>query len=146
MAKKPNPDQVEGLRANEPLPPGATKKAFERPETPRTGPSESQRDIHAAGTPAGGSEVGGLGGTNIGDGAPENADLERTMADTLPDDTETADPNAPGPAYGGRSGGAVGGAIAQGRSKGGTTHGGLRPGGDQRGDSTIGTDPNADES
>ena len=33
-------------------------------------------DIHAAGTPGGGSEYGGLAGTNVGDGSPDNVDLD----------------------------------------------------------------------
>src|SRR5437764_595465 len=33
-------------------------------------------DIHAAGTPGGGTASGGLAGTNFGDGDPDNADAE----------------------------------------------------------------------
>jgi len=40
-------------------------------------PSHSQGDdVHAAGTPGGGMAAGGLGGTNAGNGDPDNADLE----------------------------------------------------------------------
>jgi hypothetical protein len=91
-------------------------------------------DRHALGTPGGGSEVGGLGGTNIDDGSPQNADLEAVMSGDV---VEEAEDEA---AYGGLSGGAVGGTPAESRSSGGRTHRGLRPGGVHRGDSTIGSD------
>ena len=39
----------------------------------------SMRDIHAAGTAGGGTAEGGLAGTNIGEGDPDNADLEDAM-------------------------------------------------------------------
>jgi hypothetical protein len=38
-----------------------------------------EEDIFAAGTPGGGAAAGGLGGTNIGDGDPDNADLDNAM-------------------------------------------------------------------
>jgi hypothetical protein len=44
-------------------------------------------------------------------------------------------------AYSGFSGGAVGGTPAEGRSSGGNIHRGIAPGGDHRGDSTIGAEP-----
>jgi|GEM_PF-1819794 len=91
-------------------------------------------DIHAAGTPGGGSEVGGLAGTNIGDGAPGNAVLEDPMGYN-----ESRDEAEDGP-YAGPSGGAVGGTPAGGRARGGTINHGISPGeGSQRGDSTIGS-------
>src|SRR5262249_48753082 len=58
--------------------PGTTDEAAERlsrPGGPRPTPLD---DRDAAGTPGGGSEFGGLAGTNIGDGDPDNADLEDT--------------------------------------------------------------------
>jgi RNA polymerase-binding transcription factor DksA len=121
----------------EPIPPGATKRASDADTRPGEPPSDLG-DRHAAGTPAGGTEVGGLAGTNIGDGSPDNADLEQAMAGDL--DEEAA---GDGPPYGGISGGAVGGTPAEGRSSGGQTHGGISPGGVHRGDSTIGADPDA---
>ena len=93
-------------------------------------------DIFAVGTPGGGTEVGGLAGTNVGDGAPDNADLEDAMGSGN-FDTETEDEREGGP-YGGPSGGAVGGTPAGKRARGGTTHHGIAPGGDHRGDSTLG--------
>jgi hypothetical protein len=80
--------------------------------------------------------VGGLAGTNIGDGSPENADLERAMAPG-----EVPDEEDEGPPYAGPTGGAVGGTPAEGRASGGHQGHGLAPGGSHRGDSTIGSDP-----
>jgi hypothetical protein len=93
-------------------------------------------DETAAGTPGGGTEVGGLAGTNIGDGSPENADLEQAMGSGI-HAPEAEDE----PGYGGPSGGAVGGTPAEGRASGGRIHGGLDPGADERGATTIGGDP-----
>ncbi len=42
-------------------------------------PQPGRKDIYAAGTPGGGLAAGGLAGTNIGDGDPDNADLENAM-------------------------------------------------------------------
>lgn len=120
----------------ETIPPGATREAFER-DRPQHPAKPLRGDESAVGTPGGGTEVGGLAGTNIGDGSPENADLEQTMGsnvDEYDDDSST-------PPYSGISGGAVGGTPAEGRSSGGRVHGGIRPGSVHRGDSTIGTDP-----
>ena len=124
------------------IPPGATTRASDRDERPDGKPPHTPAgDRHAAGTPAGGSAVGGLGGTNIDEGSPQNDDLEKHegsgVEDTVPDEQNG------GPPYGGPSGGAVGGTPAGGRSRGGRTHGGLRPGGVHRGDSTIGTNPDS---
>jgi hypothetical protein len=93
------------------IPPGATKKASDA-QLPRNAASDLG-DPHAAGTPGGGTEVGGLAGTNVGDGAPENADLERAFGDPRGDEP-LPDPDTP---YGGISGGAVGGTPAGKRSK-----------------------------
>ena len=41
--------------------------------------SQHREDIFAAGTPGGGAAAGGLAGTNVGDGDPDNADLENAM-------------------------------------------------------------------
>jgi hypothetical protein len=119
----------------QPVPEGATQKAFDR--TSRLGgpPATPAGDRHAQGTPAGGTEVGGLGGTNIDEGSPQNADLEEVMSGDVEEEAEDEG------AYGGFSGGAVGGTPAGRRTSGGRTHRGLRPGGVHRGDSTIGSDP-----
>ncbi len=39
-------------------------------------PGSGAGDPHAAGATGGGSAVGGLAGTNTGDGSPENADID----------------------------------------------------------------------
>lgn len=72
-------------------------------------------DTHAAGTPGGGSAVGGLAGTNVGSGAPDGADLESAMGSgTFDDDDIEADL----PAEAGHTGGAVGGTPANKRATG----------------------------
>jgi hypothetical protein len=123
------------------VPPGATRKAFDRPESAGEGPPRRGRgDRYAAGTPGGGTEVGGLAGTNIGDGDPDNADLEEVFGSGV-EEPEEQDEGENGPPYSGPSGGAVGGSPAEGRSSGGNVHRGIAPGGVHRGDSTIGADP-----
>jgi RNA polymerase-binding transcription factor DksA len=105
-----------GLRAEGP-PPGVPGGP---PDAPRTS------DRHAAGTPGGGAAVGGLGGTNIGTGDPEECDLEEAMGSSEFDATiETeqveeqrmTDETAVG--YAGHAGGAVGGTPANKRATGG---------------------------
>jgi RNA polymerase-binding transcription factor DksA len=75
-------------------------------------------DTHAAGTPGGGSAIGGLAGTNIGSGAPVEISLEKAMGGALDDESEGDDEAMP-EAFSGRSGGAVGGTPANKRAKGG---------------------------
>ncbi len=135
MARAKRDKHPRDRSAEPPVPPGATRRADESTLRPWEPPSPVG-DRHAAGTPGGGTEVGGLGGTNVGDGDPENADLEEAMATGV--DPEAHEDEPP---YSGPSGGAVGGSPAEGRSTGGTVPGGLSPGGVHRGDSTIGADP-----
>jgi RNA polymerase-binding transcription factor DksA len=76
---------------------------------------EQSVDIHAAGTPGGGTAVGGLAGSNAGYGEPEIEELEEAMASGLfdregPIDEPEDTPNA------GPSGGAVGGTPANKRA------------------------------
>jgi hypothetical protein len=119
------------------IPPGATQRASDRTARPGGPRATGFDDPHAAGTPAGGTEVGGLGGSNQGDGSPHEEELETAAATgTHPPEAEEG-----GPPYGGPAGGAVGGTPAQERSSGGRTGRGLRPGGDPAGDRTVGTDP-----
>ena len=75
-------------------------------------------DTHAAGTPGGGSAIGGLAGTNIGSGAPDEATLGRALGSGRGDDLPEEDEDAP-EAFSGRSGGAVGGTPANKRARGG---------------------------
>ena len=97
-------------------------------------PPEEKADVHAAGTAGGGAAIGGLAGTNIGDGAPTGAGLEDAMGsgnfDAEEADAEDND------AYAGISGGAVGGTPAGKRARGGRTHGGITP--HEPGDSPTG--------
>jgi hypothetical protein len=137
MAKAGKGNKNRGTSSTEPVPPGATRKAFEREDLGGVTPGSPLGDRHAAGTPGGGTEVGGLGGTNIGEGSPENADLDEAMATGVTHE----DIEEEGPPYAGISGGAVGGTPAEGRSSGGNVHRGLAPEGTHRGDSTIGGDP-----
>ena len=133
MSRKVQPEPPRKTHEDD-IPPGATKRAFDR-ENLGGGPEGSPLgDRHASEDDAipGGTEYGGLAGSNVGDGAPlsdEGRELED--ADDLRD----------GP-YAGHAGGAVGGTPAQGRATGHHTPGGFSPGsGSSRGDSTIGTEP-----
>jgi hypothetical protein len=121
---------------------GTTTKASDRDERPDGKPRHTPAGTSpsAAGTPGGGTEVGGLAGTNINEGSPQNADLEYYAGSEA---EEFAPEKEGGEPYAGHAGGAVGGTPAGGRASGGQTHRGLRPGGVHRGDSTIGTNPNS---
>src|SRR5262249_32078887 len=126
--------------AKDPVPPGATRKAFDREDNGGGTPGSPLGDRHAAGTPGGGTELRGPGGTNIGDGSLDDqaeTDLEERMGTGVTEeDIEEA-----GPPYAGISGGAVGGAPAERRSSGGNIHRGIAAEGTHRGDSTVGGDP-----
>lgn len=77
-------------------------------------------DSHAAGTPGGGTAVGGLAGTTIGGGSPDGADLEDAMGSGTADHADPGDEGEDEPdAYSGPSGGAVGGTPANKRARGG---------------------------
>ncbi len=95
-----------------------------------------ERDIHAAGTPGGGTASGGLAGTNAPTGDPDDVDLEDAMGSGIDD---SAGEDRGGPPYSGIHGGAVGGTPAEKRASGGHQQGGIAPGGTHRGDSTIGS-------
>ena len=88
-------------------------------------------DIHAVGTPGGGTAVGGLAGTTVGEGDPSEAPLEEAMGSSEfdveadsgdGDETETQ-------AFSGHAGGAVGGTPANKRSRGGKTSDRAKPSG-----------------
>jgi len=118
---------MEPNTGSEDIPPGATRKAFDRPVDPGGGPPGSGGGPrHAAGDP--GSDIESIRPT----------DLSESLAAPPPEEEDALEQ---GPPYAGISGGAVGGTPAQGRSTGGRTGHGIAPGGDHRGDSTIGTDP-----
>jgi len=134
------PSNPPGGGKPEPIPLGATRRAMREIPLPGGGPPPSDLgDPHAAGTPGGGSEIGGLAGTNIGEGDPDVPELDETLGSGVNPENEEEE----GPPYGGISGGAVGGTPAEGRSAGGHTRGGINPGGSHRGDSTIGSKPEA---
>ncbi len=99
-------------------------------------PEIERSDRHAAGTPGGGAASGGLAGTNIGSGDPDDAELE--LEAEMGSGTTEPDEGG-GPPYSGPSGGAVGGTPAEGRASGGRIQHGIAPDGSQRGDSTIGS-------
>jgi hypothetical protein len=121
----------------DPLPPGATKAATDHDLRPGEPPDRTPSGEAAVGTPGGGTEAGGLAGTNIDDGDPELANIDRAMgSDARGEDSEEG-----GPPYAGISGGAVGGTPAQGRASGGHQRHGVRPGGTPPADRTIGEKP-----
>ena len=77
-------------------------------------------DHHAAGTPGGGTAVGGLAGTTVGEGEPDEVDLEEAMGSGNFDITIAAEEGDEMPeAYSGPAGGAVGGTPANKRARGG---------------------------
>ncbi len=77
-------------------------------------------DIFAVGTAGGGTAVGGLAGTNVGDGSPTNANLEEATGSPTSDVSDDLLNEIEMPqAYGGHSGGAVGGTPANKRAVGG---------------------------
>jgi RNA polymerase-binding transcription factor DksA len=85
-------------------------------------------DSHAVGTAGGGTAVGGLAGTNIGEGDPDEANLEAAAASSEFDvDIEGEDNDVT--AYSGPAGGAVGGTPANRRAVGGKSPGehGINP-------------------
>lgn len=101
-------------------------------------PGSGAGDPHAAGATGGGSAVGGLAGTNTGDGSPENAHIDAAAGSGDFDRRiEEQDPEF----YSGPSGGAVGGTPAGKRARGGRVGTGIAPGGVHRGDTTVGGEP-----
>ncbi len=120
-----------------PIPPGATKAASDHDLRPGEPPDRTPSGAEAVGTPGGGTEVGGLAGTNIDDGDPVLTNLDRAMgSDARGEDSEEG-----GPPYAGSAGGAVGGTPAQARASGGHQRHGIAPGGVPPADTTIGQKP-----
>lgn len=91
---------------------------------PRRG--ADHEDIHAVGTAGGGTAIGGLAGTNVGEGDPDDGDLEEAMGSGNYDQAREDD-HEDTTSYSGPSGGAVGGAVADRRATGGKSGGGLAP-------------------
>jgi hypothetical protein len=98
---------------------------------------------YAVGTPGGGTASGGLAGTNLGDGSPDEVDLNPAM-DTgrLDHSGDKVDEGAEesGGAESSAKGGAVGGTPAGKRGR-GRGRRGVASGSDSGADSTIGRDP-----
>lgn len=79
-------------------------------------------DVHAAGTPGGGSSVGGLAGSNMGHGDPDVADLQDAMG-SGDSDARVAQADSDRTPKSGRAGGAVGGTPANKRNRTGRSRG-----------------------
>jgi DnaK suppressor protein len=90
-------------------------------------PGVAAGDIHAAGTAGGGTAVGGLAGTNVGDGEPDEEDLDAAMGSGNFDVAIETDESDEIP-YSGASGGSVGGTPAGKRATGGKKARGIAPG------------------
>jgi DnaK suppressor protein len=100
--------------------PAAWASSFEQSEGKRQGSAaDAAIDSHAAGTPGGGSALGGLAGTNLDGGDPDGEQLENAMASGSFDVADEADEPKANDAYSGPSGGAIGGSPANKRSTGG---------------------------
>lgn len=100
------------------------------PNTPLAKDKEADRerdDVHAAGTPGGGTAVGGLAGTNVGEGEPAAANLEEAAGSGNFDVAVEADEPGEADGYAGAGGGAVGGTPAGKRARGGRTRRGVKP-------------------
>jgi len=121
-----------------PQPPRAGLRYDERdPDEPAGPPGSAGGDRHGVGPAMGGLSVGGLGGSNSGDGATNADEADRASGSGVNDNVGKEQSKPP---FSGRSGGAVGGTPAEKRAKGGHTGGGIAPGTAER-DSTIGGNP-----
>jgi RNA polymerase-binding transcription factor DksA len=86
-----------------------------------------RRDVHASGTAGGGTAEGGLAGTNVAEGNPDNADLEGAMGSGN-HDVAIEEDDEDGVPYSGPAGGAVGGTPVGKRAVGGKQRrGGIVP-------------------
>jgi len=80
-----------------------------------SGRNVQANDEHAVGEPGGGSAIGGLAGSNAGDGGPEVSDLQ-DAAGSGEFDADSSRDESPETPHSGRAGGAVGGTPARKRS------------------------------
>jgi RNA polymerase-binding transcription factor DksA len=104
-----------------------TSRDVDRDGPVRVAARRNGGDVHAAGTAGGGTAEGGLAGTNIGEGDPNNADLEGAMGSGN-HDVAIEEVGEHTVAYAGPSGGAVGGTPAGKRAVGGKKRrGGIVP-------------------
>jgi hypothetical protein len=118
---RPRPHEQAGTGAED-IPPGATRKAWDRPMTPAGGaPGSGAGPRHMSGDPGDGNEFA------------DPIDRHREDDPTLLEEPEASDEQVTGDRpvtpYAGISGGNI--------------HGGIAPGASHRGDSTIGSDPGA---
>lgn len=74
-------------------------------------------DVHATGTPGGGTASGGLAGTNVGGGSPDEVSLEAAMGTGVEDQPTDTDNEDQPEALAGSAGGAIGGTPANKRAK-----------------------------
>lgn len=79
------------------------------------GRNRAAYDQHAVGEPGGGSAIGGLAGSNSGDGSPEISNLQEAHGSGNFDVDDSRDPDSDVP-QSGPTGGAVGGTPARKRS------------------------------
>ena len=91
--RKPFPDLDATVQP--PAPRRAGLRRDERdPNEPAGEAGSGAGDIHAVGTPGGGAASGGVGGSNLGDGSPDEADLENALGAGIYDDAaEQSEPN-----------------------------------------------------
>lgn len=125
MARKSDRGITPPNTGAEEIPPGATRKAFDREEMPGGG---------EPGSGGGSRHMAGDANDQWDTGVVEGVDPDLDPTATAEDDDQ---------GLGGASGGAVGGTPAGKRASGGRVDHGIRPGGVHRGDSTIGTDPDS---
>jgi hypothetical protein len=125
MRKTRKPAQEPPKPPLEPIPPGATKAAADRPIHRGGGaPGSGAGPRHAANDPGSPDE------------SYEAVDSNDPLAEAPLDEP---DPMEDGPPYAGFSGGAVGGSPAEGRSSGGQVDNPIYVENTHRGDSTIGS-------
>jgi len=110
MTTKRNSKRERQIEAKEE---GSRHRPDELPPNQRGKPGSGAGDRHAAGAPMGGSAIGGLGGTNIGRGDPDDANIDAAEGSGEFDRAIDADEET---AYSGRDGGAVGGTPANNRA------------------------------
>jgi RNA polymerase-binding transcription factor DksA len=90
-----------------------TRKRVDPMEFPE--PNLHRGDVHAVGTPGGGTPIGGLAGSNEGNGDPVISEVDEAMGSSYYDaEEDRVDDRTP---RSGRSGGAVGGTPARKRAK-----------------------------
>jgi hypothetical protein len=125
-------------QAPKPQPRRAGLKYDERDPDEPGGPTGSAGgDRHGVGQAMGGLSVGGLGGSNEGDGAANADEADEAFGSGLQDNVGKEENSPP---FAGPSGGAVGGSPAEKRAKGRHVRRGIAPGAAER-DSTIGGNP-----